>query len=572
MDIKKRISKRWSCVIVPQSQPSKASTEEIEPTKPVNKRWSTSLSFLRSATSDEPSNDQSRYERDFLSPRRNGASRTFPFGPDSRSLLPEPPVKKAPDIVEAQWENIPLYRRINAATRVAHMRATFIPHSIEYRALADHNRCSDIQEEANKEDMGTDSTTAVDSQQSSPSSNIKISEGEAMLNNRSGTPNELPKLKEDALWISLIYLPTAAVAGSCVACNKDITFPKASSWRLHGCGHRYHLSCFRDLSWLYPTSSTTSTSTDTPTLKATKKTKCFRCENFRRQCCKIGIQNMHSRIDRLENLLCPHKIELHCPSLEGRGRATMEACEREIAEESARSRSYPPPSPWTLDQSPQFFDAPLVLIPASTFKLDAKDMRPESWPPKDTKTTPDPPARPRPSPVQAAYPKQRTKPLYPSPLRITKRVQDDPSARQPPHLTSSPTEDRFMSPSNPRLAPSTTSASSLTVHPSTSLAHAPSPPWHKVRGNETHIPTPVHRAAEPRQADIEKAKQKQKRTWRESVPVGTDIQALENVYRLNPGHAIFRRIEALAEEDEREEEAGEENSRRTSVKGREGWI
>jgi hypothetical protein len=61
----------------------------------------------------------------------------------------------------------------------------------------------------------------------------------------------------------------------------------------------------------------------------------------------------------------------------------------------------------------------------------------------------------------------------------------------------------------------------------------------------------VHVAAAARQAKIETAKQKQKRTWRDSVPAGTDIKALESVYKLNPGHAIFKKIEELKKEEEK---------------------
>lgn len=170
---------------------------------------------------------------------------------DPRPQSPTPSFTN-PDHVASQWADIPPQNRLDAQTRIKNSRKTFIPHSLEYQ-----------------------------------------------VSNHVAQESDIP-LRDDFLYLSLtpISLPWRPI--TCISCSSPFEFPKNYGWRVHGCGHTYHTSCFRSPLWRNLPTNNQSPKDQKP---------CPQCSALRHQCHNLPHSVLLSRLDRLENTLLPWGVD-----------------------------------------------------------------------------------------------------------------------------------------------------------------------------------------------------------------------------------------------------------------------
>jgi hypothetical protein len=221
----------------------------------------------------------------FLKSPRAG---TFPLGPDSEpSPLPSP--QKGITPAQPVKEGISLERKLHAGFRVQKMR--------EYLSA-------------------TSPAPASVLHLPSPPSDAKFEE--QRRDSAIGSVPILPKLKNDLLWLSLtlILKPTLLPAPvTCRICKQGIIPGNsigAAAWRMHGCGHQFHVSCFRGLQFIKTSNSHNGPDSESPTTNPNSNnanepctTKCRSCENITYQIRILGRQETAARIVRLEDNLLP---------------------------------------------------------------------------------------------------------------------------------------------------------------------------------------------------------------------------------------------------------------------------
>jgi len=220
--------------------------------------------------------------------RKPPRASTFPLGPEYEpSPTPGPQKEEAP--IELTREDVSPERKLQAAFRVLKMR--------EYLSI-------------------TPPVSASVSHFPSPSIYGKFEDQKR--DSVIGSRLILPRLKNDFLWLSLtlILKPTLLPAPiSCQICKQDIFSRNpmgAAAWRLHGCGHRFHVSCFRGLEVMKtsnfrndPNPEPSTTGPDSNDATESFTTQCRACENLMHQMRSIGRQEISARIMRLEDNLLP---------------------------------------------------------------------------------------------------------------------------------------------------------------------------------------------------------------------------------------------------------------------------
>lgn len=252
-------------------------------------------------------------------PRDASCPLTLPQGAQSTT----PPSSLAPtaNIVKEECNRDNLTKHTEATIEVIIMRSVYIPHSAEYmratrlpRAKILTNFCVRSPE--------TDEPNVI---QDRRDSTVADSDGALPVDQEPQSPQqiELSSLKTDILWQSLILIERHTKSSKCQICRKVIMFPKEKSWRLHGCGHHFHVNCFQKLDWLVATNTSHENST---------KEKCNSCEQFYIQLRNVPLRVLHAMIKRFEHALLPHrtKVSPREPG-KGTGRARLKACERQIA-------------------------------------------------------------------------------------------------------------------------------------------------------------------------------------------------------------------------------------------------
>jgi hypothetical protein len=264
-----------SMPVVPQAQNAEPMLES-KPTSP------TTVRSILTAARTSPTLAVLRM---FRKPPR---ASTFPLGPESEpSPTPSAQEEEAP--IEITREEVSPERKFQAAFRVQKMR--------EYLSI-------------------TPPASSSVSYLPSPSLGTKFEEQKR--DSAIGSGPILPRLKNDFFWLSLtlILKPKLLPAPTiCQICKQGICSRNpmgTAAWRLHGCGHRFHVSCLRGLEVMKTSnfcndpnpefSTTDPDSNDAPELCTTQ---CRACEILIHQMRSIGRQEISARIMRLEDNLLP---------------------------------------------------------------------------------------------------------------------------------------------------------------------------------------------------------------------------------------------------------------------------
>ncbi|KAF2279359.1 uncharacterized protein EI97DRAFT_439722 [Westerdykella ornata] len=182
------------------------------------------------------------------------------------------------------WEFNPPLNRANAKARVDAMRKALLPQPAEQMkgimTVGTHEPCVSLA----KNHLIT----------------TPIQEEDAHVQ------KDLSVLQTDILWASVIPIKIHGGSTACHHCGSDFSFPKEFGWRLHSCGHYYHVSCFRDF----------------VLAAAVKEQKavqqpCLLCENLHRQFAAFNPGDIRARTQRLEAHLLYYKVDCY-----GAGAAT----------------------------------------------------------------------------------------------------------------------------------------------------------------------------------------------------------------------------------------------------------
>ncbi|KAF2729517.1 hypothetical protein EJ04DRAFT_527754 [Polyplosphaeria fusca] len=111
-----------------------------------------------------------------------------------------------------------------------------------------------------------------------------------------------PLFRWHQIWTSLSYIGSTFLnsAKQCQICSDSIQPPRSGSWRLHGCGHQFHVQCFRTVNW------------ESCGVTHVQEKPCLHCNRFEEQSKAKGNIYMRKGIEILEKSLISHRSDLHC--------------------------------------------------------------------------------------------------------------------------------------------------------------------------------------------------------------------------------------------------------------------
>lgn len=232
----------------------------------------------------------------------NFKSSTFPLDARSAPQGLQDDATAQDDIVQREWSHPSAIdgENMDVKRRVEDLRKIFLPASMEPNMLFElfGNEKQTVGEDDPSLNVVRES--AADEPQGSSS----ISQGREYPLHATWVNNirsrSLLLLKQDFLWVAVTIIKAPRGGLTCYGCKAEFTFPRARAWRLHGCGHFYHVSCFRELLLK------DANDRDVGLLESDEQEQnCFSCHALRSSAQCLRTAEIRARIRRLENNLLP---------------------------------------------------------------------------------------------------------------------------------------------------------------------------------------------------------------------------------------------------------------------------